>query len=94
MLAFHMSACIKLSLRLWLCLLWFRYPDEGSESVMFGYSLAFLNGTLLVGAPKLNTSQIQDGILEAGGLFSCLTDGDMSCSAYTIDENGNNIGKY
>lgn len=59
---------------------------------MFGYSLAFLNDSLLVGAPKLNTSQVRDDVMEAGGLFSCVTSGDMSCNAYTIDDNGNNIG--
>lgn len=58
---------------------------------MFGYSLSFLNESLLIGAPKMNTSQRD--ITEAGGLYICSTDGDMICSPLTIDKNGNNIGE-
>lgn len=61
---------------------------------MFGYSLSFLNGSLLVGAPKMNTSQLSYDIIEAGGVVSCRTSGDMSCDTIVIDDNDNNIGKY
>jgi len=62
---------------------------------MFGYSVSFLNDTLLVGAPKVNASRFDD-IIEPGGVYSCsLSDSGSAdgCSLLQIDDSPNNIGK-
>ena len=59
---------------------------------MFGYSLSFLNDSLLVGVPRLNTSQ--PDITEAGGVYICNTKADLQCSPLNIDTYGNNIGEH
>jgi len=63
-----------------------------NDDVMFGFSLAFFNETvLLVGAPKLNTTQ-QD-VIEAGGVFRCSVQPPYNCLLINIDPHGDNYGK-
>ncbi|KAF6023301.1 if [Bugula neritina] len=62
-------------------------------TTMFGYSVSFLNDTLLVGAPKVNASRFDD-IIEPGGVYSCsLSDSGSAdgCSLLQIDDSPNNI---
>lgn len=61
---------------------------------MFGYSLSFLNNTLLIGAPKVNGSTPTQGITEPGGVYSCQFSGDMQCDLLDVDSSYNNIGKW
>ena len=62
------------------------------SSTMFGYSLSFLNRTLLIGAPKVNVSG-QPDITESGGVYSCSFSGDKQCQLLQLDNRPNNIGK-
>ncbi|XP_037938731.1 integrin alpha-PS2 isoform X2 [Teleopsis dalmanni] len=65
-------------------------------NTMFGFSIAFHKGrtgyppsnSLIVGAPKFDTSSSQQGVLEAGAVFKCgMNDGD--CNLVKFDSTGN-----
>ncbi|XP_068141248.1 integrin alpha-PS2 isoform X1 [Drosophila tropicalis] len=73
-----------------------RYRQASNS--MFGFSIALHKGqsdysgsqsNLIVGAPKYDTSRIQMGVIEAGGVFKCsLKDDD--CQLVAFDSKGNN----
>ncbi|ALC48915.1 if [Drosophila busckii] len=64
---------------------------------MFGFSIAIHKArnnnpsftSLIVGAPKFDTSSIQDNVQEAGAVFKCSMD-DNGCVMVRFDSKGNN----
>ncbi|EDV46418.1 integrin alpha-PS2 isoform X1 [Drosophila erecta] len=67
---------------------------------MFGFSIAMHKGrsgfygnqnnvSLIVGAPKFDTSRYQQGVTEAGGVFKCSLNDD-DCKLVPFDSKGNN----
>ncbi|XP_067941540.1 integrin alpha-8-like isoform X2 [Watersipora subatra] len=64
--------------------------DQAAESTMFGYTLAFLNESLLVGAPHVAESQ-HPNIIQPGGVYSCNLEGNQQCSLLNVDSSNNNI---
>ncbi|XP_075154446.1 integrin subunit alpha inflated isoform X2 [Haematobia irritans] len=63
------------------------------HSTMFGFSIALHKGSyqnsLVVGAPKFDTSSYQEGVKEAGAVFNCGMDDDQ-CSLIRFDSSSNN----
>ncbi|XP_067641020.1 integrin alpha-PS2 isoform X2 [Eurosta solidaginis] len=68
---------------------------------MFGFSIALHKGrsgyaqsnSLIVGAPKFDTSAYQQGVVEAGAVFKCgMIDGD--CNLVKFDSSGNHRNTY
>ncbi|KAM7348641.1 integrin subunit alpha inflated isoform 2-T5 [Cochliomyia hominivorax] len=65
-------------------------------NTMFGFSIALHKGrsgphtnSLVVGAPKFDTSSYQEGVVEAGAVFNCgMNDGD--CNLVKFDSSSNN----
>ncbi|KAL9878702.1 integrin subunit alpha inflated isoform 2-T8 [Glossina fuscipes fuscipes] len=69
---------------------------QREPNTMFGFSIAFHKGrngypesnSLVVGAPKFDTSSFQKGVVEAGAVFKCgMNDGD--CILVKFDSTGN-----
>nr|XP_036675857.1 integrin alpha-PS2 isoform X2 [Drosophila suzukii] len=71
-----------------------------SPNTMFGFSIAMHkarggfysnqhNVSLIVGAPKFDTSRYQQGVSEAGGVFKCSLNDD-DCKLVPFDSKGNN----
>ncbi|KAH8409140.1 hypothetical protein KR009_008769 [Drosophila setifemur] len=71
-----------------------------ASNSMFGFSIAMHkarsnfysnqnNVSLIVGAPKLDTSRYQPGVVEAGGVFKCSLNDD-DCKLVKFDSKGNN----
>ncbi|XP_017064467.1 integrin alpha-PS2 isoform X2 [Drosophila eugracilis] len=71
-----------------------------SSNTMFGFSIAMHksrggyygnqnNVSLIVGAPKFDTSRYQQGVTEAGGVFKCSLNDD-DCKLVPFDSKGNN----
>ncbi|KAH8278154.1 hypothetical protein KR018_005338 [Drosophila ironensis] len=71
-----------------------------ASNTMFGFSIAMHkarsnfytnqnNCSLIVGAPKLDTSNYQPGVVEAGGVFKCSLNDD-DCKLVKFDSKGNN----
>ncbi|XP_065366489.1 integrin alpha-PS2 isoform X2 [Calliphora vicina] len=66
------------------------------SNTMFGFSIALHKGrsgphtnSLVVGAPKFDTSSYQEGVIEAGAVFNCgMNDGD--CNLVKFDSSSNN----
>ncbi|XP_036319120.1 integrin alpha-PS2 isoform X1 [Rhagoletis pomonella] len=70
-------------------------------NTMFGFSIALHKGrsgyaqsnSLIVGAPKFDTSTYQQGVVEAGAVFKCgMIDGD--CNLVKFDSSGNHRNTY
>ncbi|XP_053950606.1 integrin alpha-PS2 isoform X1 [Anastrepha ludens] len=70
-------------------------------NTMFGFSIALHKGrsgyaqsnSLIVGAPKFDTSSYQQGVVEAGAVFKCgMIDGD--CNLVKFDSSGNHRNTY
>uniref|UniRef100_A0A1I8M8Q7 Uncharacterized protein n=1 Tax=Musca domestica TaxID=7370 RepID=A0A1I8M8Q7_MUSDO len=65
-------------------------PEHNS---MFGFSIALHKGpytnSLVVGAPKFDTSSYQEGVVEAGAVFNCGMEDDQ-CSLVRFDSSSNN----
>ncbi|XP_014088054.2 integrin alpha-PS2 isoform X1 [Bactrocera oleae] len=71
------------------------------SNTMFGFSIALHKGasgyaqsnSLIVGAPKFDTSSYQQGVVEAGAVFKCgMSDGD--CNLVKFDSSGNHRNTY
>nr|ABE73215.1 IP16423p [Drosophila melanogaster] len=69
-----------------------------SSNSMFGFSIAMHKGrsgfygnqnnvSLIVGAPKFDTSRYQQGVTEAGGVFKCSLNDD-DCKLVPFDSKG------
>ncbi|XP_023158758.1 integrin alpha-PS2 isoform X2 [Ceratitis capitata] len=70
-------------------------------NTMFGFSIALHKGysgyaqtnSLIVGAPKFDTSSYQQGVVEAGAVFQCgMNDGD--CNLVKFDSSGNHRNTF
>uniref|UniRef100_A0A1I8NLC9 Uncharacterized protein n=1 Tax=Stomoxys calcitrans TaxID=35570 RepID=A0A1I8NLC9_STOCA len=63
------------------------------HNTMFGFSIALHKGpyqnSLVVGAPKFDTSSFQEGVKEAGAVFNCGMDDDQ-CTLVRFDSSSNN----
>ncbi|XP_017872108.1 PREDICTED: integrin alpha-PS2 isoform X1 [Drosophila arizonae] len=67
-----------------------------ASSSMFGFSIAlhktrsnYANNSLVVGAPKFDTSTYQEHVVEAGAVFKCSMNDD-DCHLVQFDSKGNN----
>ncbi|XP_016952924.1 integrin alpha-PS4-like [Drosophila biarmipes] len=75
----------------------FLYPDSGKiedgRSSYFGYSLVIREKSVIVAAPRANSTwPDQSKIIEPGMVFRCLFE-HGSCSPYDIDNKGNHFEK-
>ncbi|EDV55931.1 integrin alpha-PS4 [Drosophila erecta] len=63
--------------------------EEQERSSYFGFSLVIRGKSIMVAAPRANSSlEAQRGILEPGVIFRCSLE-TSNCSSYDIDPNGN-----
>ncbi|XP_037713736.1 integrin alpha-PS4-like [Drosophila subpulchrella] len=75
----------------------FLYPNssktEHGRSSYFGYSLVIREKSIIVAAPRANsTLPDQSKVIEPGAIFRCLFN-DGSCTSYDVDTKGNHYEK-
>ncbi|CAO1396274.1 unnamed protein product [Diamesa tonsa] len=70
---------------------------EGQNGSMFGFSVALhqeaQRSWVIVGAPKADTSQYQQGVVQGGAVYRCDISDDNRCQVIHFDSNGNNFNE-
>ena len=64
------------------------YQTINLFSFTFIYNISFLFCRVIVGAPKADTSQYQQGVVQGGAVYRCDISDDNRCQVIHFDSNG------